>query len=174
MSMQGSRLELGGRISDQHAAWTCEGALLQQQLCSSLLRTMYSWPHPWADSDGAQEPFQAPPLHSRRAEIFWQQLTLPSQAKHMQGKCRAHLVLVWHLPSLLGSLRSSRHSGNRRGSHLESQGLRNSLLSPARSLHKLQETGKNKQQQGVTLWKTSGFTKMFAHGCCVQVGGWYS
>lgn len=32
--MQGSSLELGGRISDQHTAWTCEGALLQHYLFS--------------------------------------------------------------------------------------------------------------------------------------------
>lgn len=53
-------------------------------------------------------------------------------------------MLVWHLPSPLGSPRSSRHSGNRKGSHLESRGLRNSPLSLVKSLHKLQERRRKK------------------------------
>lgn len=96
-----------------------------------------------------------------------------SEAKPHMREVQSTLVLLWHLPSPLGSPRSSRHSGNRRDSHLESQGLRNYLLSLARSLHKLQERGK-KPIKKEWLWKTSGSTKPSAHGCCVQAGGWYS
>lgn len=55
---------------------------------------------------------------------------------------------------------------------MESQGLRNYLLSLARSLHKLQERGKKIYQKGVTLKDLRVYQT--AHGCCMQVGGWYS
>lgn len=161
----GFSLKLRGRIREQNTAQIREG--LYSSITKSLLKIRYSWLHLSAEWCSAAFPGSIP-AHQACRDLLAGFNTIITW-----GKCRVHLVLLWHLPSPLGSPRSSRHSGNRRGSHLESQGLRNYLLSLARSLHKLQERGK-KTIRKKWLWKTSGSTKPSAHGCCVQVGGWYS
>lgn len=130
----GFSLKLRGRIREQNTAQIREG--LYSSITKSLLKIRYSWLHLSAEWCSAAFPGSIP-AHQACRDLLAGFNTIITW-----GKCRVHLVLLWHLPSPLGSPRSSRHSGNRRGSHLESQGLRNYLLSLARSLHKLQERGK--------------------------------